>query len=108
MPKTTPSPWPGFAPDKPEHQCLQAFLRLDIQGSKAAADEVRLGIEHYLNKEKKHFGGSANAFDFECRPEGLRLEPLYEQDAMGTVTVAYPDVLRALDSWMKSAADERR
>ena len=108
MPNVTEPPWPGFDPTKPEHRCLQAFLRLDIQGSKAVADEVRRGIEHYLNKERQHFGGSANAFDFECRPEGLCLEPLYEEDAAGPITVAYADVLRALDSWMKLAADERR
>ena len=97
MSHLTEPPWPGFDPDKPEHQCLHAFLRLDIQSSKAVADEVRQGIEQYLNKERPHFGGGANAFDFECRPEGLRLESLYEEDATPALTVAYTDVLRALE-----------
>ena len=95
-------PWPGFDPNQPDHQALLAFLRLDIQNSQATAKAVCTGVTQYLNQERETFGGSANAFDFECEPEGLRLESLYaEGDAVEAVHVAYPEVLRALNAWME-------
>lgn len=91
--------WRGYDENSPAHRTLQGFLVMDVQYSSRHADELRDEIQAYRDDKRKEFDGSGNGYEFECRPEGLFIDCLYEGDPLTPVTVEYSTVLQALTEW---------
>jgi hypothetical protein len=91
--------WRGYDENRPAHRTLQGFLVLDVQYSSAFADELCTAIQTYMQDNSKPFDGCGNGYEFECRPEGLFIDCLYEGDPLTPVIVEYDTVLQALCEW---------
>lgn len=91
--------WQGYDENLPSHRTLQGFLVLDVQYSSQYADELHTGIQAYLQNNSMTFNGSGNGYEFECRPEGLFINCLYDGDPLTPVIVEYETVLQALSEW---------
>lgn len=93
--------WRGYDENLPAHRTLQGFLVMDVQYSSRHADELHAGIQAYREGKRAQFDGSGNGYEFECRPEGLFIDCLYEGDPDTPVTVEYNTALQALTEWSK-------
>lgn len=91
--------WRGYNENLPAHRTLQGFLAMDVQYSSRHADELHAGIQAFLQGKRKRFDGSGNGYEFECRPDGLFIDCLYEGDPLTPVIVEYNTVLQALAEW---------
>lgn len=91
--------WRGYDASLPAHRTMQGFLVMDVQYSSRHADELIAGIEAYRQGKQNQFDGSGNGYEFECRPEGLFIDCLYEGDPLTPVIVEYSTVLQALIEW---------
>ncbi|XOF33136.1 MAG: hypothetical protein ACL93V_14130 [Candidatus Electrothrix sp. YB6] len=92
--------WSGYTNNDPGHQTLHGFLTLDVQNSPEYALELITNIQAYLNDGKEQCEGTGNGYVFECQPEGLFLDCLYEGDELTPVIVDYQVVLEALKEWI--------
>ncbi|MBS0587222.1 hypothetical protein [Nitrosomonas sp.] len=100
--------WRGYDENSAAHRTLQGFLVMDVQYSSQHADELHSGIQEYRNGKRKAFDGSGNGYEFECHPEGLFIDCLYEGDPLTPVTVEYDTVLRALTEWSEMCKELER
>lgn len=91
--------WQGYDEKLAAHRALQDFLLLDVQYSSQHADELRAAIEEYSLGSRKEYEGSGNGYEFECQPDGLLIECLYEGDANTPVVIDYPTILQVLADW---------
>jgi hypothetical protein len=91
--------WPGYDDGDPGHRTLQGFLVIDVQYAPEHADAMLADIQAYRRGDRTAFEGSGNGYEFECRPEGLFIDALYEGDELTPVTVDYQTVETALTEW---------
>lgn len=93
--------WPGYDEADPRHRTLQGLLVLDVQYDAAQTRRMLDAIRAFRTGVRDAFEGTGNAYEFECRRDGLFIDSLYEGDALTPVTVDYDVVELALAAWEK-------
>lgn len=92
--------WPERRAGDPGHDRIAAFLVLDVQGSRAWADEILGRIDDVICGEAPGWQMSMNAHELQIGPEVSVISPLGDAGDERPETVSTLDLRAALVCWI--------
>ncbi len=91
--------WQGHEQDNASHSMLHNFIVKGIQSSPMLAEHLRLAIQEFIIGMQKELDGCCNGYEFQCLPEGFRIDHPQSEGKTETTIVDYSMVVQALLEW---------